>query len=329
MKSTKVQKYKRRDHATTTTTTYSSQCRSDTGFLVCLSRHRHRLPFDIMRILSIDVGIRNLSFVDVSARKQQEDEDEKKKETEGQDEKGATEGGMGKGGAVVNGKKRGGGRYDLGNRKGATATTTWSVDVIDWGVIDFTEGYADPAKMVRDPDRLSQSILDKLNERFFEDRHSEAPYDYVIIENQPVVKNPTMKTIQVVIFTFFQSVRMFFGGIENVRFVSAAAKLEAVIAEGAARTTSYKDKKKAAVAACKGLLDASRDGAKVCCHAVGRVMLSSFVLDNELRRVFETTKKKDDMSDALLQCIAFLGRLGGPAPAYRRPSNDQGAPRPE
>lgn len=183
------------------------------------------------------------------------------------------------------------------------------MDVLDWGVIDLTEGQADPEKMMRDPDRLSQSILAGLNQHFFEgDGRSDAPYDYVIIENQPVVKNPTMKTVQVVIYTFFQCIRMFFGGIENVRFVSAAAKLDAVIPDGAAKITSYTDKKKASVSACKKLLEEACRGESVT-RVVGRVTLASLSVDDEHRRCFESSTKKDDLADALLQCVAFLDRM--------------------
>ena len=155
-----------------------------------------------------------------------------------------------------------------------------------WGTLNITDGAVDPSKLMRDTDLLTQHTLDRLHRRFFFDPDAEADerpeqsdgsernttmtnsadtnaannsastgrvpkYDYVIIENQPVIKNPTMKTMQVVIYTFFQTMKVLYGVVDHVKFVSAAAKLDTVLPKGQARKLSYSRRRSCRCACAK------------------------------------------------------------------------------
>jgi hypothetical protein len=69
---------------------------------------------------------------------------------------------------------------------------------------------------------LTESILYTLNDRFTDDYEA----DVVYIENQPATKNRTMKTVSVVIYTYFNMLKIMFGNVKKVQFSSASNKLK-------------------------------------------------------------------------------------------------------
>lgn len=198
-----------------------------------------------LRVLSLDVGIRNMSFADISFA------DSRKRE---------------------------------------------SARLVNWGVIDVTGGHSQ-GKGTNAIDGLSTQVLEALRDNF-----SEHCYDHVIIENQPVIKNPAMKTIQIIMYTYFQTTKMLFGSVQDVRFVSAALKLREM-QEGGEQTgnsttkkMTYAERKALSVKTCRALLAGP--------------LFSTSKQNNDNNNdsvvaVFEGSKKKDDLADALLQAMAF------------------------
>lgn len=132
---------------------------------------------------------------------------------------------------------------------------------------------------------LTESLLNSLNSHF----DSDFKADYVIIENQPMLKNGLMKTMSVIIYTYFNMLKMLHGSINDIRFVSATNKLK-----------------------CKGM------------HAIEDTLLPNKTYQNRkhnsvlLARLhitklsphklewFEGQRKKDDYADSLNQAIAFI-----------------------
>lgn len=124
--------------------------------------------------------------------------------------------------------------------------------------------------------------------------------DLILIENQPVMKNPVMKSIQMMLYTYFHIRQVHAGSVGEVRLVSARTKnLWGIAAQllGEAEQTqldalqsNYQKNKKQSVAVVKALLQSKT---RLDCSP-------------ELQALFEKSKKKDDLADAFLQAWATL-----------------------
>lgn len=93
--------------------------------------------------------------------------------------------------------------------------------IIDWKVI----------KLVDDDKKVNKGVnIQEMADRLYVILEEEladkwgGQIDHVLIENQPVMKNPLMKTVQMLIFGFFQGARVM-GRIGNIHFMSARSKL--------------------------------------------------------------------------------------------------------
>ena len=103
----------------------------------------------------------------------------------------------------------------------------------------------------------------------------------VLIENQPALKNPIMKTIQVLIFSYyFQKIYNKSHTVEHVHYVSASVKLKPFDI----LTNNYKQRKSASIEIASSFLP---------------TMAPLF------RSEFESSPKKDDLADSLLQGISW------------------------
>lgn len=166
------------------------------------------------------------------------------------------------------------------------------------GVIDLScNGHVD----VKDFESLMTSLMKALNSHFDEQR-----FDWVIIENQPVLKNPTMKSLQVGIYTHFLSRKVLNSTvIGNVRLYSASNKLKSgkgvskdelsvcsALPDVAKVSNAYNKRKKLSIALVDYLIEK------------GRIVVSDGV-SNTLKG----TKKNDDMCDAVLQGYQFSAAL--------------------
>ena len=116
--------------------------------------------------------------------------------------------------------------------------------------------------------------------------------DTVIIENQPALKNPTMKTIQMLLYSYFliNGVSDNDSSINNIEMINARNKLKAY--DGPVVECNIKDKYKKT----KFL------GIKYCDTMINQ----NDKIDKKYKEMFENSKKKDDLSDAYLQGIYWF-----------------------
>lgn len=119
--------------------------------------------------------------------------------------------------------------------------------------------------------------------------------DHVVIENQPVMSNPTMKSVQMVVYTFFVQ-RFLDDPSVDLRMFQARNKLEIYTGEPVPCTlkTKYSRRKKLSIAYTHRLLS-DRAAANRGCATTARAVAN-----------FEASKKKDDLADCYLQGLTFL-----------------------
>tara|TARA_B110001469_G_C9489672_1_gene245075 strand:+ start:9 stop:686 length:678 start_codon:yes stop_codon:yes gene_type:complete len=112
--------------------------------------------------------------------------------------------------------------------------------------------------------------------------------DLVVIENQPALKNPTMKSIQMILYSYFliMGVSTDESTINSIEMINARNKLKAYT--GPPITCDITDRYKKT----KFL------GIKYCSAMISESLQEDIWID-----LFKTSKKKDDLADAYLQGI--------------------------
>jgi hypothetical protein len=142
-------------------------------------------------------------------------------------------------------------------------------------------------------------ILDFLNERFAEKIQD---YDHIVLENQPVIKNPVMKSIQVIIFTFFHMLKKQKAGQQGIHFISAMNKckvikrLDSELAKKVLQNTENESKSNKGYKYNKKLA-----------HHLCTVFVNDYVESNsQWKETYNAHKKNDDLADSFLQGIYFI-----------------------
>ena len=152
-----------------------------------------------------------------------------------------------------------------------------NVEIIDWNVISLTSD----SKHLH---KLSQELFEKLNEI-----KELIGNDAVVIENQPCLRNPKMKTMQILLYSYF----VIKCNVDNdmktdIRMMSASNKLKCYDGPELELPTKSKSKyiirKKKAIEHCKHFIK-------------GNEMYYDFFMDHD---------KKDDLADSYLQGLYYL-----------------------
>lgn len=113
-----------------------------------------------------------------------------------------------------------------------------------------------------------------------------AGWDAVVIENQPAFKNPAMKAVQVALHAFVVIKRC----SPEVVWVGGSGKngvADGILGRDGCGRVSYRDSKRRSVDAAEAFLRAGGYSAQA--------------------EALASSKKKDDMSDSLLQALYYLG----------------------
>lgn len=171
-------------------------------------------------------------------------------------------------------------------------------NIIEWDILNVNP-YLEENKEIEKNNKKSEKkkkkkkpSLNQLSEEIiktFDSNKSFLECNYVIIENQPCLKNPTMKSIQMIVYSYFY-IRGIIDNkkeiLKDIIFISAGNKLK--VYDGpdieVNLSTKYARNKKLAIFHTKYLLKNH----------------------SEYLSFFESHKKKDDLADSFLQAAYFV-----------------------
>ena len=151
-------------------------------------------------------------------------------------------------------------------------------------------------KKMRNVPKLDNHMLSlgKQIVKTLDDKEEFLKVDIVCIENQPALKNPTMKSVQMLLYSYF-----LVNGVttdklvSNILMINARNKLKVYTGpkvECDIKET-YKRNKFLAVLYCDYMI---KDNDKI---------------DKKYHKLYDDSKKKDDLSDAYLQGIYYINTL--------------------
>jgi hypothetical protein len=123
----------------------------------------------------------------------------------------------------------------------------------------------------------------------------------IYIENQPVLKNPIMKTISIVLFAYFNMKKIKFPNkIKSVNFVSATVKTKANL---------YNSIKQNFNLNTKLISNNSYQNRKQYCIDISKDVVyqtNNSFFNAAAISIYELSKKKDDLADTLLYVLYIL-----------------------
>ena len=170
-------------------------------------------------------------------------------------------------------------------QKSATFMVTCDNGETKYSCTTHTKKYKKKKKLNNDRDifNLSKILINELNLKTDFLNH-----DVICIENQPALKNPVMKTVQMILYSYF----MIEGAtknklVEQVHMINARNKLK--VYKGPPVECKYKEKYKR--------------------NKYLSVEYTKNMILNEEKKfidLFKDSKKKDDLADAYLQGIYFI-----------------------
>jgi hypothetical protein len=172
---------------------------------------------------------------------------------------------------------------------------TRMLEIIDWRIIVL----ADSKKEIKGIEDISERIYMAMDNIMGDLKNKDINViDYVLIENQPSNLNGIMKTIQHIIYGYFSLIKFWDKDINNVLLINASLKTKnhkyVINIEGGKqedpknkkgfRRDKYKNNKLLSIELCKEYISE----------------------DENLKKLFNENKKKDDLSDACLQAISYI-----------------------
>ena len=170
-------------------------------------------------------------------------------------------------------------------RKQCEKQSSYIIDQKDYYCSVHSKGFTKKKKLNTNYDlcKLSQKCIEKLR------TIDMTNIQHVIIENQPALKNPTMKSIQMIIYTFFilEGLMNEESTVTNVQMINARNKLKVY------------------------------DGPLIECKLKGKYAQNKYlsveytkhmICDEceSIRSIYNESKKKDDLADCYLQGIYYI-----------------------
>lgn len=158
--------------------------------------------------------------------------------------------------------------FDIGIKNMAyTLLNKEDEKIIEWSIIALS------GKNIHE---ISSEIFEKFDEMF---QKFKSNITDIVIENQPCFKAPTMKSIQICVYSYFKI--LYRDAV--LHFCSASNKLS--LSDKNCKGLNYTQRKKESIRICEQFLE----------HQ-----------DEYFKEVFRKSKKKDDLADAFLQGIYFI-----------------------
>lgn len=169
-----------------------------------------------------------------------------------------------------------------------------NINIIDWRVISLV----DKKKDIKGLNLISEILFYELDNIIgsIEELKYET-IDYVLIENQPSNLNGIMKSIQLLIFSYFSLLKHWDKFIGEVLLINASLKLQ---------YHSFKPEPLILIDSNRTKKEQKRD--KYRNNKNDAIEITKFYIkENEiLNNYFIKHKKKDDLSDTLLQTISYI-----------------------
>ena len=170
--------------------------------------------------------------------------------------------------------------FDIGIKNLSYCILDEEFKIYDWNIVNLCGDW----DIKKDKYQILENIPKKLDE------YDVLDVDVVLLENQPCLKNPVMKTIQIIIYTYFliRGMHNEESPISKILFISARNKL-----------SFY-------------------DGPTVECHLKNKYSKTKFLAkeytkyylteqnNEEKLEYFNSHKKKDDLSDCYLQGMSYF-----------------------
>lgn len=174
--------------------------------------------------------------------------------------------------------------FDVGMKNLSYCIINHDLSPCGYGIEEWDTVSIDPGNSVSETCENLVNVLDSLP--FLED------VSIVIIENQPVTKNPKMKTIQIVILSYFLCKKQLPGStIGKVLLLNSSLKLKAY--NGPPQIPTTKSKNPYLIR--KNLV----------------ILYTKYELRDDAAslELFLSHKKKDDLSDSFLQALYVLRKM--------------------
>lgn len=167
-----------------------------------------------------------------------------------------------------------------------------TVSIIDWKVITLSN----TKKEIKGINDISGRIYNELDEIILNlNNIGYEKINKVIIENQPSNLNGIMKTVQHLIFSYFNLSKHWFNNVDEVILINPSLKLQNhsyVPSSNVNKDSTQKILKKDRYKKNKA------DAIEVCKYYIKD--------DSELLDFFNSHKKKDDLADTCLQVISYI-----------------------
>jgi hypothetical protein len=172
---------------------------------------------------------------------------------------------------------------------------TDKIEVLDWRIIAIAES----KKELKGIDDISERVYNEMDiiVGFLKEANINM-IDYVLIENQPSNLNGIMKTIQHIIYNYFNLIKHWDKDVDNVVLVNASLK---------SKTHEYVPDITYDESEGKKNAKNFRRSKYVYNKKLSIDICQNYIKDNErLKDIFVNNKKKDDLSDACLQAVSYI-----------------------